>query len=159
MRRNGVVHDQAIESGSLIIATDFLADVLGYDKYSEITAEFVIRSTFCDLAIKINGQLRSSSRLRRLGPNSKRIISAKPAEWRAYRIRFEQPVSHDLVFDVDLLDPACRNSSLLDRLFLISREAIGGDAIDRYWRQKEATNRFVVTQILLSPPLLTALPF
>jgi hypothetical protein len=42
-------------------------------------------------------------------------------------------------------------------LYLISREAIGGEEIDRYWRQKEATNRSVVTQILLSPPLLSTL--
>src|SRR5215216_1225920 len=46
------------ESDTVLICTDFLSDVLGYDKYGEITAEFVIRSTFCDLAIKTNGQLR-----------------------------------------------------------------------------------------------------
>ncbi len=162
------------ESDTVLIATDFLADVLGYDKYSEITAEFVIRSTFCDLAIKTNGQLRFLIEVKAIGTELKEnhlrqavnygadqgaewVLLTNGAEWRAYRIRFEQPISHDLVFDVDLLDPACKNSSLLDMLFLISREALGGDAIDRYWRQKEATNRFVVTQILLSPPLLATL--
>jgi hypothetical protein len=55
---------------------------------------------------------------------------------------------------VDLLDPACKNSDLLEMLYLISREALSGAEIDRYWRQKEATNRFVVTQVLLSPPVL-----
>jgi hypothetical protein len=162
------------ESDTVLIATDFLADVLGYDKYGEITAEFVIRSTFCDLAIKTNGQLRFLIEVKAIGTELREnhlrqaadyganqgadwVLLTNGAEWRAYRIRFEQPVSNDLVFDIDLLNPDCKNSELLDMLYLISREAIGGGEIDRYWQQKEATNRFVVTQILLSPPLLGTL--
>ena len=45
------------ESDTVVIVTDVLQDVFGYDKYSEITSEHMIRSTFCDLAIKLDGQL------------------------------------------------------------------------------------------------------
>ena len=38
------------ESDTCLIVTDVLQDILGYDKYSEITSEYQIRSTFCDLA-------------------------------------------------------------------------------------------------------------
>ena len=52
------------ESDTVTIVNDLLAYVLGYDKYSEITSEFVIRGTYVDLAIKLEGQLhlRSISR-------------------------------------------------------------------------------------------------
>ena len=30
---------------------------IGFDKYSEITSEYVIRSTYVDLAIKLDGKL------------------------------------------------------------------------------------------------------
>jgi len=30
--------------------------LFGYDKYEEVTGEFAIRGTWCDLAIKIDGQ-------------------------------------------------------------------------------------------------------
>jgi len=159
------------ESDTVLIVTDFLADVLGYDKYAEITSEFVIRSTFCDLAIKTNGQLRFLIEVKAIGTELREnhlrqavdyganqgaewVLLTNGTDWRAYRIRFEQPISHDLVFDVDLLDPACKSSDLLPMLYLISREALGGAHIDQYWRQKEATNRFVITQVLLSPPVL-----
>jgi hypothetical protein len=162
------------ESDTVLIVTDFLADVLGYDKYSEITAEFVIRSTFCDLAIKTNGDLRFLIEVKAIGTSLKEnhlrqavdyganqgaewVILTNGADWRAYRIRFEQPIAHDLVFELDLLDSECKPSDLIQMLYLISREAVGGEEIDRYWRQKEATNRFVIAQLLLSPPLLTAL--
>src|SRR5258705_4211292 len=45
----------ANESDTVIIVTDMLSEVFGYDKYSEITSECSIRGTWCDLAIKING--------------------------------------------------------------------------------------------------------
>ena len=159
------------ESDTVLIVTDFLAEVLGYDKYSEITAEFVIRSTFCDLAIKTNGQLRFLIEVKAIGTELREnhlrqavdyganqgaewVLLTNGTDWRAYRIRFEQPISHDLVFDVDLLDPECKTADILQMLYLISREALGGAQIDQYWRQKEATNRFVITQVLLSPPVL-----
>src|SRR3954464_4987810 len=45
------------ESDTVVIVTDVLHDLFGYDKYSEITSEHSIRSTFCDLAVKLDGQL------------------------------------------------------------------------------------------------------
>jgi hypothetical protein len=44
------------ESDTTVIISDFLAEVLGWDKYSEVTTEFCIRSTFCDLALKVDGR-------------------------------------------------------------------------------------------------------
>ncbi len=46
------------ESDTSLIATDILAEVFGYDKYSEITRELCIRGTFCDLATRIDGKFQ-----------------------------------------------------------------------------------------------------
>ena len=37
--------------------SDFVAEVLGFDKYSEVTTELAVKSTFCDLPIKFKGKL------------------------------------------------------------------------------------------------------
>src|ERR1043165_680926 len=46
------------ESDTVVIVADMLADVLGYNKYQEITAEFAIRGTFVDLAVKVGSDIR-----------------------------------------------------------------------------------------------------
>ena len=44
------------ESDTVTIIADMLSDIFGYDKYSEVTSEFAIKKTFCDLAIKLDGE-------------------------------------------------------------------------------------------------------
>lgn len=46
------------ESDTVIIIADMLADLFGYNKYTEITTEFAIRGTFVDLAVKLGQDVR-----------------------------------------------------------------------------------------------------
>ena len=41
------------ESDTVSIIQDIFSEVFGYDKFTEITSEFAIRGTYCDLALKI----------------------------------------------------------------------------------------------------------
>jgi len=41
-----------------MIVTDMLAEIYGYDKYSEVTRELAIRGTYCDLATRIDGKFQ-----------------------------------------------------------------------------------------------------
>jgi hypothetical protein len=45
------------ETDTVTIVKDMLADIFGYDKYSELTSEYAIRGTYCDLAIKLDAKL------------------------------------------------------------------------------------------------------
>ena len=49
----------ANESDTVVILTGILSEILGFDKYLDITTEHAIRGTFCDLAIKMNGNIPS----------------------------------------------------------------------------------------------------
>ncbi|MBM4076860.1 MAG: restriction endonuclease subunit R, partial [Planctomycetes bacterium] len=59
------------ESDTVTIVVDLLQYIFGYDKYSEITSEHSIRSTFCDLAIKINGSLALLIEVKSIGTELK----------------------------------------------------------------------------------------
>lgn len=156
------------ESDTCVIVSDFLADVLGYDKYSELTTEFAIRSTFCDLALKLNGRVHFLIEVKSVGTDLKDnhlrqacdyaakegvewVLLTNGITWKAHRLRFEQPVRNEEVFEIDLLDPAVKPSQLIERLYLISREGAASTAIADYWQHKEATSRYVIAQLLLEP--------
>ena len=160
------------ESDTAVIVSDFLADVLGYSKYEEITTEFAVRSTFCDLAIKLGGQVHFLIEVKSIGTTLRDnhlrqavdygahhgiewVLLTNGIEWQSYRIRFEQPIAWDLVFSLDLLDPETKPAQLLEKLYLISREAANGMEIEQYVRRQEATSRYVIGQLLLSDPVLT----
>ena len=53
----GAIDRDVNESDTVAIITDMLASVFGYDKYSEITSEFSIKGSFCDLAVITNGSV------------------------------------------------------------------------------------------------------
>lgn len=57
------------ESDTVVMLTGILSDILGYDKYVDITTEFAIRGTYCDLAIKIDSKLACCWKQKRLGSN------------------------------------------------------------------------------------------
>ena len=55
------------ESDTVVIVTDLLQEVFGYDKYTEITSEYMIRSTYVDLAIKLEGELKLLIEVKAIG--------------------------------------------------------------------------------------------
>lgn len=77
--------------------------------------------------------------------------------WQAHRIRFEQPIDHDMVFSFDLLDSGSKPAEIFEKLYLISKDAGNDTQIDLYWKHKEATSRYVVAQLLLQQPALAML--
>src|SRR5215211_5266456 len=45
------------EGDTRLIVTDFLCDVLGFDKYSDLTTEYQVRGEFADYGVRIEKQL------------------------------------------------------------------------------------------------------
>ena len=159
------------ESDTCVIVSDFLQDVLGYDKYAEVTTEFSIRSTFCDLAVRVDGHVQFLIEVKSVGTELKAphvrqavdyaanggidwVLLTNGAQWHAYRLRFEKPIQADEIFMIDLLDPNVKTADLLDRLYLISREAGGDAALSQFLQLKEATSRYVLAQLLLSEDVI-----
>ena len=165
------------ESDTVAIILDILSEVFGYDKYSEITSEFAIKKTFCDLAIKIDGQLRLLLEAKAAGLNLKEqhikqavdygansgvewVILTNSVQWKVYRIIFGKPVSSELIYEFDLLQINTKKECDFDLLYYLSKEAMsktGKDALDEYHSHKQILNKFFMSQILLSEPVLDAI--
>lgn len=159
------------ESDTALIVATILADVLGYDRFLEITSEYAIRNTFCDLAIKIDGKPKLLLEVKAIGLDLKDnhvrqavdyganqgidwVVLTNGIVWRAYRIVFKKPIDHELVFELNLCDGDTKASVAVDRLYLLSREGITKKALATYHEEKQATSRFMVSAILQSEPVL-----
>src|SRR3954471_10932166 len=154
------------EGDTVIIVTDVLAEVFGYDKYNELTAEFAIRGTYCDLAIKLDGAVQALIEVKAIGSELKDAhvkqavdyaanqgvewgALANGAVWRSYRVSFARPIDQQLVLDLDLLSLNPKSREHIDSLHLLTRESITKSGLLAYHDHKEATSRFFLAAVLL----------
>lgn len=162
------------ESDTVVIATDLLQDIFGYDKYAEITSEHMIRGTFCDLAIKLAGELALLVEVKAIGLDLKEQFVKQVVDyaanqgvewvaltngviWRVYRVSFSKPIEHELVVDIDLLAMNHRNAEHIDLLGLLAKEGWQKARLGEYHSQRQALSRFTIGALLLSEPLLDVL--
>jgi len=161
------------ESDTVVIITDMLHEIFGYDKYSEITSEYAIKKTFCDLAIKVDGKLRFLIEVKAIGLDLKDdfikqaidyganagvdwVILSNGYIWRVYRISFAKPIEKELVYEIDLLKLNYKKQSDIDMLYCISKEGLGKSVLEEYHLQKQALSRFFIGQILLTENVIDA---
>ena len=159
------------EQDTVTIITDMLADIFGYDKYSEITGEYCIRGTYCDLAVRIGGKVRFLMEVKAIGKDLKEthlrqatdyaakegiewVVLSNGVEWQAYRMIFEQPVRYDHVFTIDFVTGG---DDLNEMIYMLSREGITKDAIAEYHEQRQVLNAYHLTALILSDAVLGVL--
>src|SRR5688572_2242059 len=106
------------ETDTVTIVKDMLADVFGYDKYSELTSEFAIRGTYCDLAIKLDARLATLIEVKAIGIDLKDahikqavdyaanqgvdwVLLTNGIRWCVYHVLFTRPIANELVVDIN----------------------------------------------------------
>jgi hypothetical protein len=159
------------ESDTVTLVVDVLNEVFGYEKYGEITSEHSIRSTFCDLAIKLDNELAVLIEVKAIGLDLKEnyirqavdyaanqgcewVVLTNGVLWQAYQVAFTKPIEAELVLDLNLLSLNHRKGDDVELLALLSREAWQKSRLDDYATQKQALSRFTIAATLLSDPCL-----
>lgn len=160
------------EADTSTLVKDILADLFGYDKYTEITAEFQIKSTYCDLALRVDGKLALLIEVKAIGLELKEtyvkqavdyaanqgiewVILTNAITWQVYKIGFGKPISNDLLMTLNFLTLDPKSESDIQSLYLLSREAQGKSLLDEYHEQKQALSKYCIGALLLSDPVLT----
>ncbi len=167
-------HRDVNESDTVVVVTDVLHDVMGYDKYSEITSEHMIRSTFCDLAIKLDGQLALLLEVKAIGLDLKESYVKQAVDyaanqgcewvaltngivWRAYRVSFAKPIEHELIVEFDLCKLNPKKDEDIELVWLLSKEGWQKSRLADYATLKQALSRFTLAAALVGDPCLQAL--
>jgi hypothetical protein len=159
------------ETDTVTIVKDLLAEVFGYDKYSELTSEYAIRGTYCDLAIKLDGKLSTLTEVKAIGTDLKEnhvkqavdyaanqgvdwVILTNGVRWSVYNVIFSRPIAQELVVDIDFLAVDPKNEASLETLFLLCKEGWVKSALGDFHSQKQALSRFFIGAMLLTDPVL-----
>ncbi|MDX2261091.1 MAG: type I restriction enzyme HsdR N-terminal domain-containing protein [Gemmatimonadales bacterium] len=162
------------EADTVTIVKDMLAEIFGYNKYTEITSEHLIRGTFCDLAVELDGKLAFLIEVKAAGLELKDshvkqavdyaanqgcewVALTNAQRWQVFRVTFGKPIEHTLIADICIPNLSHRKGSDLEMLWLISREGWLKSHLDEYAAQQEALSRFTIGALLLTPGVLTVL--
>lgn len=159
------------ETDTVTIIKDMLADVFGYDKYSELTSEYAIRGTYCDLAVKLDGKLSTLIEVKAIGLDLKEqhvkqavdyaanqgvdwVLLTNGNRWCVYHVLFTRPIQTELVVDIDFSVLSARSESDIELLYLWCKEGWQRSALGDFHTQKQALSRFFLGAMVLSDSVL-----
>jgi hypothetical protein len=159
------------ETDTVTIIKDMLADIFGYDKYSELTSEYAIRGTFCDLAVKLDGKLSTLIEVKAIGIDLKEqhvkqavdyaanqgvdwVLLTNGNRWCVYHVLFTRPIQTELVVDIDFSVLSARSEADIELLYLWCKEGWQRSALGDFHTQKQALSRFFLGAMVLSDSVL-----
>ena len=159
------------EADTVTIVKDMLADIFGYDKYSEVTSEFSIRGNYCDLATKLNGAIATLIEVKAIGLDLKDqhvkqavdyaanqgvdwVLLTNGMIWRVYRIQFTKPIEQELVVDVNFSNLNHKSERDIELLYLWCKEGWVRSVLGDYHSHKQALSRYVLGAVILTDPVL-----
>ena len=162
------------ESDTVVIIGDMLADMFGYKKYTEITTEFAIRGTYCDLAVKVDANVRFLIEAKAIGVALKDnhikqaidyganhgiewVVLTNGVIWQVYKIHFKQPIDKALIFEIDILQTSPKNQQMLECFGNLSREGFTQSSMTAFFQQQQATNKFSLAALLTTEPIILAI--
>lgn len=159
----------ANEGDTRLLVNEMLASAFGYDRFTELTTELMIRGEYVDYGITVNGQILAVVEVKRIGKKLiednlrqaesyalrsgvKWLVLTNGLVWRLYHARVTPVPALDLVFDVSLDD---MSQDTLDNLFLLTRASLTRDEAEGVWERARATSPEAVRQVLASAPVIT----
>jgi hypothetical protein len=159
----------ANESDTVTVVTDILQDVFGYDKYSEVTSEYAIRGTYCDLAIitgnthKIRFLIEVKAVSVALTDNHIKqavdyganagvnwVILTNAERWMIYKIKFGKPIDKELVYEFNMLSVNEKTEKELAAIYAISKDGQQGSSIDDFYSNIQIKNKYIIGNLLVS---------
>src|SRR4030065_378266 len=164
------------ESDTVVIVTDMLSELFGYDKYLDITSEYAIKKTYCDLVLKISGQSRFLVEVKAIGLDLKDdyikqvidyganvgidwVILTNGCVWKIYKITYAKPIDKEQVYEFDILKINAKKQNDLEMLYYICKESIskGKSALEGYYLQKQILGRFFIGQVIITEPVINVI--
>lgn len=163
----------ANEGDTRMVVTDMLCEGLDFDKFKDLTTEYMVKQDFADYGVRIDKQMVAFIEVKRITQklNERHLrqvlmyavnegvewmVLTNGAVWQAYHLTGGLPVVVDMAFEIDLLGPATL-AEKTESMFLLHKEALKRRRIDEVWRHRAATEPGALLDLMLSEPMLDEL--
>jgi len=142
-------HDQGInEADTSVRISKFFEEVLGYDVFSEISREHVVKDRNVDYAIKLNGKVRFFIEVKQAGMSLKErqieqaenyaansgtpwVVLTSGCSWNLYHLTFDEGIQCNLLWSVDLLTDDIKAAA--EKLALLHRKNVSKNELEDYY--------------------------
>ncbi len=159
------------ETDTVRIISGTLEEVFGYDRFMEISSEMNIKGTYCDLCIKIENDVKILIEAKAIGIELKAnhlkqvvdygvnkgidwVILSNGAIWQVYKVQYSKPIGQELVLELDMLKLNHKNPEDIGDLYLLTREGLSRQVLEKYFTQKKALSKYYLGAIILNDNIL-----
>lgn len=157
------------ESGTRLLVNHFLIEVLGFRPIEEIKTEYMIRGTYADYMIQLNGERHFLVEVKALSLNlsDKHLRQAinyganEGIEWALltngkkvefYKILFNKPIEWRKVISVDLCD-TIQLKEASELLQYLHRDSVLNKGLTALWNKSCALDPSHIAGLLYAPPV------
>lgn len=161
------------ESATRLMVNHFLTEILGYKMIEEIKTEFMIRGTYADYVIQINGirhflvevkalSLELSEKHLRQALNYAAnegidwVVLTNGRKLDLYKVLFEKPIECKKVFSIDLMNTENFKEDI-DFLEYLHRENVLKKELDTLWKKHSALKPSTLAGYLFAKPIVNYL--
>ncbi len=159
------------ESDTSNIVNDILGDVLGFDKFFDVTTEYKIRGQYADYGIRIKDKIHAFIEVKaiNIALNQNHLfqvasyavhegvdwaILTNGNVWQLYRIQDSKPIQQVLITSIDLLDPSLKYSAKVQAFAPFHKKCLLGGHVESLWREKSCVNPSALKNIISSKKCL-----
>lgn len=155
------------EADTVDIISGILADILGYERFVDITREYSIKGTFCDLALKIDSKVKILIEVKAVGIDLKEthlnqavgygstegiewVILTNGLRWMLYKITWKNKVESHLVKEIDFTQISFRTDEDTKAMYGISKIGFLKEIVHSNFDHQQLVNKYNIGSILMS---------
>lgn len=162
------------EGDTVVIVTGMISDILGYDKYQDLTSEHAIRGTYVDLMVSADNKPRFLVEVKAVGTELKDayikqavdyaankgidwVILTSGIIWRVYKVVFAKPIDKVLVCELNALEVNYKSPEAIECFGNLTLEAFSQDTLSELFHEKQITSKYAIAALLVSDTMLDSL--
>lgn len=155
------------ESDTSNIINDILGDVLGYDKFFDVTTEYKIKGQYADYGIRISNKIYAFIEVKAINITLNQnhlfqvasyavhegvdwAILTNGNVWQLYRIEDTKPIKLSLATSIDLFDKEQRFPIICNVFAVFHKKSLLSGYVEKLWKEKSCVNPEAIKKILHS---------